>query len=156
MPKEISLASYTAYSVDRLPVLWRSYWGMLGWLDYELPGAWYVALFVVVVAIALLVRARTPDEALFTRFVAWLGLSYFVLMTIGEYWYLGSAGYNFQGRHLLPASIALGGLVVHANKYARWTLFGLLAVMHVLLAQMTVARYFSDGLAGLWASLPLS
>jgi hypothetical protein len=154
MPKDLSLAAYTEYYVARLPQLWRSYWGVLGWLDYELNGLWYYGLLVLMIAIAIIVRQRSREEARFVRFAAWLGVSYIVLMTIGEYWYLAAAGYNFHGRHLLPAGIALSGLVLHANRYARWTLLAALTVIHLLLVQMTVWRYFDDGLSGLWASLP--
>jgi hypothetical protein len=135
-------------------VIWRSYWGVLGWVDYQLAVGWYVALLVLIVAIAIGVRRRTPDEARLAGFAAWLGVSYIVLMTIGEYAYLATAGYNFQGRHLLPACTALGGLVLHGNKYARWTLIGFLAVMNAALVHQTVVRYFNGDLAWLWASLP--
>jgi len=128
---------------------------VLGWLDYELNHVWYYAFLALIIAVAIIVRRRTPDEARFTHFAAWLGVSYFVLMTVGEYWYLGSAGYNFQGRHLLPACIACSGLVLHANRYARWSVLGFLTVMHVLLLNATIWRYFDDGLAGVRAALPL-
>lgn len=154
IPKDQSIGAYTAHYVERLPQIWRSYWGVLGWLDYQLTDIWYFGFLALIVAVAIIARKRTQDEAAFNRFTAWLGLSYFVLMTFGEYWYLPRAGYNFQGRHLLPASVAFSGLVVHENRYARWLVLGFLTAMHLALAQLTVARYFTDGLAGLWASLP--
>jgi hypothetical protein len=154
-PMRITFATYAHYYLDRLPTIWRSYWGVLGWLDYELDTVWYVALLVLVITIAIVVRRRTPEEARFTRFTAWLGVSYFVLMTIGEYAYLPTMGYNFQGRHLLPACLAFSGLVLHGNAYARWTLLAFLALMNVMLMHATVVRYFNGDLACLWASLPL-
>jgi hypothetical protein len=156
VPKTITLGAYASYYIDRLPMIWRSYWGVLGWLDYQLDTWWYAALLAIVVVIAIAVRRRTPDEARLARFAALLGVSYLVLMTIGEYAYLSTAGYNFQGRHLFPACIAFSGLMLHDNKYARWTLLGFLAVMNVVLMHETIVRYFNGDLARFWASLPFS
>lgn len=154
IPEDRSFAAYATFYIQRLPTVWRSYWGMLGWLDYQLNDLWYYALLALIIVLAVMIRRRTTEEASLTRFMAWLGVSYFALMTIGEYSLLGSAGYNFQGRHLLPAGLAFSGLVLHENRYGRWTILGFLAVMHVLLIQASVTRYFTDGWTGLWASLP--
>jgi hypothetical protein len=81
-------------------------------------------------------------------------IGYIVCMTVGEYWYLPTAGYNFQGRHLLPVSIGLAGLVLHSHRPAVWTLLGWLGLMNLLLIHETIVRYFDGDWGRLWASLP--
>ena len=41
--------------------MWRTYWGQLGWLDYNASAAWYMLLLaLVVVNIACLHLAAAP------------------------------------------------------------------------------------------------
>ncbi len=154
-PETATLAAYADKFIERLPDLWISYWGRLGWLDYELNGWWYTALSVLVlIAMVIAVRRTKGDARQFASFAALFGACYFAVMTIGEYWYLPMAGYNFQGRHLFPACIALGGLVVHENRYVRWTIVGWIGLMNLVLIWLSFQRYFGGDWRVFLAALP--
>jgi hypothetical protein len=154
-PIEVTLDVYAQRYWSRLPDIWISYWGRLGWLDYELDWPWYAALFMLaVVSACVAVYRSTGDARRFAAFAALFGLCYFASMTIGEYWYLPVAGYNFQGRHLLPACVGLAGLVMHDGRIARWTLVGMLGLLNVMLMHESIVRYFGGDWGAFRASLP--
>ena len=116
---------------------------------------WYGVFFGLAVCGAIVTAKRTPLETRrFAGFAALVGLGYFVCMTVGEYWYLPTAGYNFQGRHLLPASIAAAGLVLSDSRITRWTVTGWLALMNLLLMHESIVRYFAGDYAMFRASWP--
>jgi hypothetical protein len=129
--------------------------GRLGWLDYELPAWWYVVMLGIVLAGAIVAALRTSGEARrFAGFAACFGLGYFVCMIVGEYWYLPMAGYNFQGRHLLPACVGFAGLALSGSRVSRWTVVGWLALMNVMLMHESIVRYFGGDWAVFRASWP--
>jgi hypothetical protein len=154
-PMKVTLDAYAEKYWSRLPDIWISYWGRLGWLDYELASSWYTALLAIVLLSAVVAAFRTKGDARrFAIFAALFGLGYFACMTIGEYWYLPMAGYNFQGRHLLPACIGLAGLVIHDSRATRWTLIALLGLLNVMLMHESIVRYFGGDWGVFRASLP--
>jgi hypothetical protein len=154
-PAKVTLDVYAKQYWSRLPDIWISYWGRLGWLDYELAPPWYTALFVLALLSACVALYRTKDDSRsFSAFAALFGVCYFTCMTIGEYWYLPMAGYNFQGRHLLPACVGLAGLVIHDSRFTRWSLVGMLGLLNVMLMHESIVRYFGGDWGVFRASLP--
>lgn len=154
-PVHVTFDVYAKEFASRVPGIWISYWGRLGWTDYELPSWWYTALFGVVLIGAIVAALRlTGDARRFARFAALVGLGYVVCTPLGEFWYLPMAGYNIQGRHLLPACIALAGLVMSDSRIARWTVVGAVAVLNVMLMHESIVRYFGGDWGVFRASWP--
>jgi hypothetical protein len=154
-PVHITLGAYASEFGSRLSFIWISYWGWLGWLDYALPTWWYIVMLVVVLFGAIAAAQRTTGETRrFAGFAVLFALGYFACMTVGEYWYLPMAGYNFQGRHLLPACIGFAGLVMSDSHIARWTAAGWLTLINVMLMHASIVRYFGGDWGVFLASLP--
>jgi hypothetical protein len=154
-PVYMTIGEYLEKFPARLVELWIWYWGDLGWLDYKLDDWWYAALFTAtLIAAAVAVWRLSADARRFAIFAALFGLGYFACMMAGEYWYLATAGYNFQGRHLFPACLVVAGLVIHEHRLTRWGMVGLLGLINVLLMYESIVRYFGGDWGVFWASLP--
>ena len=174
-PQSLPVTDYLISLLTRAPKIASAYWGKLGWRDYHLPLIWYALLFALLaVNAALMARAlwktrggrgvrgggARPVESeaqpvtSFVIFTAAVFAGYVVLMAFGEYRYLPMAGENFQGRHLLPASIGLAGLVSHDEAWARRLLIGYLAIMNVAFMHASIVRYFGGNWSAFWQSLP--
>lgn len=154
-PVLVTLGAYAAEFPSRLPGLWISYWGRLGWTDYELDAWWYTAMFATALIAAIATAMRSTNESRrFAGFAALVALGYFACMTIGEYWHLPMAGYNFQGRHLHPVCIGFAGLVMSDSRLTRWTLVGFLAAMNLRLMHESIVRYFGGDWGVFLASWP--
>jgi hypothetical protein len=149
---------WTTYLSSRwldLPTTWVTYWGTLGWLEYSLPPIWYQALFALtaISLICVLARARTPR--LFAGYAALLLVAFLAVTLAGEFVYLPTAGYFLQGRHLLPASLGLAGLMWHRVRPVRLAFLAVLIAMNVLLLHQTVQRYYTRGWSAVVSALPL-
>jgi hypothetical protein len=154
-PVRVTLEAYATGFPSRLPGMWIQYWGRLGWTDYELTAMWYTVLFGIVVIAAIVAVLRTADETRrFARFAALVFLGYFACMVVGEYWNLSAAGYNFQGRHLLPVSIGIAGVVMSKSRITRWSVVGFVALMNVMLMHESIVRYFGGDWGVFRASWP--
>jgi hypothetical protein len=134
--------------------LWRTYWGKLGWLDYNASAGWYwLMLVLLLVNIACLIwRPRRP-----TRLAWYLGTFWilFLLSTFAaELRYLREAGYTFQGRYLLPAALGLGAVLLHEVRAARIALLAGLLALNLVLVRETVHRYYGGGWHGAVHALP--
>jgi hypothetical protein len=153
-PKAMTVVDYAMTLWARLPEIAVSYWGILGWFDYRLPQAWYNVLFVLLLVNAIvLMRASAPVRR-FAIFGGALVIGYVVVMIAGEYYYLPTAGLNFQGRHLLPICIAGAAFMLHDVTWARVALFGYLAIVNVALMHASFIRYFAGDWTTFWLSLP--
>jgi hypothetical protein len=153
-PSNDTVGVYLAQRWAMLPDMWRTYWGKLGWLDYNATAGWYaLMLALLVVNIACLIwRPRRP-----TRLAWYLGTFWvlFLLSTFAaELRYLPEAGYTFQGRYLLPAALGLGAVLLHEVRAARVALLAGVLALNVVLAHETVRRYYSDGWHGAVHALP--
>ena len=137
-----------------IPDLWRTYWGKLGWLDYNASAGWYwlmLALLVVNIA-CLCCRPRRPTHLawyLGTLWIVFLGSAF-----AAEFRTLHDAGYTFQGRYLLPAALGLGAVLLHEVRAARIALLGGVLVLNVVLVRETVHRYYGAGWHGAVQALP--
>ena len=139
-----------------LPTTWVTYWGTLGWLEYSLPAIWYLALaaLIVVSLICVLLRARTPR--LFAGYGAIFLFVFLAITLAGEFVFLPTAGYFLQGRHLLPASLGLAGLMWHRVRPVKFVFLAVLIAMNVLLLHQTVLRYYTRGWSAVVSTLPFA
>ena len=135
---------------------WVSFWGRPGWLDYEAPDVYYVAiawilLVAAVLALPRLVRAwrRAP----FAPVVTLVCVALVALTLAGEYAYLQRAGLTFQGRYVLPIMVGVAVLLLSSWRPARWAFLIVLLALHIALVRQSVVRYYGD--VDTWkASLP--
>lgn len=153
-PIEATLRQYLGLLAYRLPSIWVLYWGRPGWADYQVPGGWYLAI-AILVALSLLLMWRSMTHGRRLAVFCLLTLvGYLFGMVIGEYHYFPVAGVNFQGRHVLPASIGLCGLVMHEAVWVRRAFIGFLGVFNLTLMHQSFVRYFAADWTALWLSLP--
>ena len=153
-PSPDSWRQYLAVRTGLAGLAWRMYWGQLGWLDYAAANVWYWLIGLMVLANVLSVVLRP----LRGYAIGWyLGLSWlaFAIVTLaGEYWYLDSAGYTFQGRYVFPAALGAGALFFHRVPLARHGLLAALVALNLALVHQTVLRYYADRWIGLWQAMP--
>ncbi len=146
-PSQDTIGTYLAHRLATAPETWVTYWGKLGWLEYSAPPFWYV-LVLVAVLVGIVCAIWRPGESVsgapaFALFAALMLVAFVGVTLVGEVVYLPLAGYALQGRHLLPASLGLAGLVMHRVKAARLGFIALLVVLNVVLVQATVDRYYN-------------
>ena len=155
-PMVLNLADYW----ERLTSLgwhrWVSFWGRPGWLDYEAPDVYYVAIawILLVAAVLALPRlVRAWHRAPFAPVVTLVCVALVALTLAGEYAYLQRAGLTFQGRYVLPIMVGVAVLLLSSWRPARWAFLIVLLALHIALVRQSVVRY--DGDADTWkASLP--
>ena len=146
--------TYLATRWHELPWTWQTYWGTLGWLEYTAPVIWYFLIAALCVVSLLCVVLRQSTPRLFAGYAA-LFLAAFLAVTLaGELFYLPTAGYFLQGRHLLPASLGLAGLMWHRVRPVKLVFLAVLIAMNVLLLHQTVIRYYTRGWTAMVAALP--
>ncbi len=153
-PVTVDLPTYVLRFVQRLPEFWVYFWGLLGWMDYKLPDAWYAVLAGLVLLNVICLAWRPAPHPAFQRFALLLFVTYVASTATGEYLYLRNVGYVLQGRYFLPALVGLSALLLHRVVPARVSLLTCMAVMNVLLLHATVVRCFGGHYATLWLSLP--
>ncbi len=131
-----------------------SYWGLLGWLDYGAPDAWYwLVLGLIVLNLGCLAwRPRRP--ARLAGYLGAVGLLFVLSTIVAEIRYLGQAGYTFQGRYLLPGALGLGAVLLHEVRAARLALLGGVLALNLVLMHVTVHRYYVGGWKGAIHALP--
>jgi hypothetical protein len=154
-PTTDTLAVYAARRWHDLPVLWTSYWGLLGWLEYRAPVGWYIAITALLAGNAgcLIWRPVRPLAP-----AAYLGLLWLVFVAsafAAEFRYLPQAGYTLQGRYIFPAALGLGAILLHEVRAARLALLAAVVLLNVVLMRETVHRYYSDGWSGLAHALAI-
>ncbi|MEO5820045.1 MAG: DUF2142 domain-containing protein [Vicinamibacteraceae bacterium] len=153
-PSTDSFAIYVGKRWAMRSEMWVTYWGQLGWLDYNAPLWWYaLILALVAVNIACLIwRPRQPARLIWYLGAVWI---LFVLSTLAaEVRYLREAGYTFQGRYLLPAAIGLGAVLLHRVRAARIALLAGVLALNLVLVHATVRRYYVGGWKGAIHALP--
>ena len=154
-PTRPGLFSYVETSARSIGDVWISYWGKPGWLDYALPGVFYV-LLLVPLAWGLREAWRRPGLGRAAQcyfgvcFVAFAATMYAV-----EYLYLHEGGYFIQGRYFLPASIGLAPLLFHRSRAARLALVSSVLLLNAMLFAATVQRYYAGDWRVAWHALPL-
>jgi hypothetical protein len=145
-PSNDTVAVYLTQRWEARFDMWRTYWGKLGWLDYNAADGWYwlmLALLVVNVA-CLIWRPRRPAHLTWYLGTLWI---LFVGSTFAaELRYLREAGYTFQGRYLLPAALGLGAVLLHEVRAARIAMLAGVLALNLVLARESVQRYY----AGSW------
>lgn len=154
--RELNLVGYWGalqkYAWER----WVSFWGRPGWLDYQGPDAFYVALLWV---LALGVLTAAPRLARgwrlgeFAPFAVITSLLFIVGTLVGEFLYASRVGLTFQGRYVLPALVGVSAALLHAWRWARWAFIATLVALHVSLVERSISRYFGDA-STWWASWP--
>jgi hypothetical protein len=152
-----SLREYVTRRLDGAGVTAVEFWGMLGWLDYQLAGRWYALLWLLVLFNLACAAWRPRRPLTFAVFAAAVFLAFGGATLAGEYGFLSQAGFQFQGRYLLPAIIGLLAIVLsHRVAPARYALLAGVIVVNLLLMQRTVTRYYADGWTGFSEALPFS
>ncbi len=156
IPVHLNLWEY--FSRNHYSFLVKSYWGILGWLDYALPNPCYLVLYGLVAVNAALVLAGWR-EWVAIRFT-WYSLLFSMVFAAGmfavEYLMLPRYGFVLQGRYFLPVSIGLAMLLVHRHAWARYAFLFYLAVFGVLFFRETVARYYDGDWGRAWRALPFT
>jgi hypothetical protein len=158
-PIVVRWPTYLTFRWHELPWTWQTYWGTLGWLEYTAPVVWYHALAALTAVSLICVFLRPPPRAqprLFAGYAATFLLAFLAVTLAGEFFYLPTAGYFLQGRHLLPASLGLAGLMWHRVGPVRMLFLAVLLAMNVLLLHQTVTRYYTRGWTAVVPSLPFS
>jgi hypothetical protein len=155
------VARWPTYLTTRwleLPWTWQTYWGTLGWLEYTAPVIWYhlLAALTVISLFCVLLRPRAHTPRLFAGYAAIFLVAFLAVTLAGEFFYLPTAGYFLQGRHLLPASLGLTGLMWHRVRPVRLAFLAVLIVMNVLLLHQTVLRYYTRGWSAVVSALPFA
>jgi hypothetical protein len=141
-PSPDTLTTYLSQRWTRLPTIWITYWGKLGWLEYSLAPIWYwLVLAVVLMGLACAVW-KPRGSRTFLLFASVISIAFVAATVAGEFAYLPVAGYILQGRHLLPGSIALALLVMHRVTAVRIATIGFFVLLNVLLIDATLDRYY--------------
>jgi hypothetical protein len=141
-----------------LPWTWQTYWGTLGWLEYSAPVIWYwtLAVLTAISLICVLLPASATKPRLFAAY-AGIFLAAFLAVTLaGEFFFLPTAGYFLQGRHLLPASLGLAALMWHRVRPVKLVFLVVLIALNVLLLHETVLRYYTRGWSAVVTALPFA
>jgi Predicted membrane protein (DUF2142) len=146
--------TYLATRWHELPWTWQTYWGTLGWLEYTAPVIWYQALAALTVISLICVLLRPSTPRLFAGYAAIFLIAFLAVTLAGEFFFLPTAGYFLQGRHLLPASLGLAGLMWHRVRPVKLALLAVLIAMNVILLHQTVTRYYTRGWTAAAAALP--
>jgi hypothetical protein len=134
---------------------WTAYWGQLGWLDYNAGQAWYQGLLWIFIGASVLSFLRLPAwrrHASFALFAVLFGVAYFIGVFVGEFRYLAAAGFTFQGRYLLPASVAVAVVLLEQWRAWRLVVVVYLLALNVALVQRTVERYYDGSWSRLWSA----
>ncbi len=130
--------------------------GRPGWLDYQGPDGFYVALLWI---LALGVLTAAPRLARgwrlgeFAPFAVITSLLFILGTLVGEFLYASRVGLTFQGRYVLPALVGVSAALLRAWRWARWTFIATLVALHVSLVERSVSRYFGEA-STWWASWP--
>jgi hypothetical protein len=141
-PSPDTLTTYLSQRWIRTPVIWITYWGKLGWLEYSLAPIWYwLVLAAVLIGIACALW-RPRGSRTFMLFAAMLSIAFVGATLAGEFAYLRVAGYILQGRHLLPGSLGLALIVMHRFAPVRIATFAFFVLLNVMLIQATIDRYY--------------
>jgi hypothetical protein len=138
---------------------WVSYWGRLGWLDYEAHGGFYAALAAIVAASAATAAPaarRWWREGSFPLFAGLVGLAFVAGTYAGAFFLHPGRGLNLQGRYLLPASIGLAMLVLPQRRAWRVGVVAFLVVFNLALFQGTIDRYFDGDWGRAWRAQPFA
>jgi hypothetical protein len=156
---DTNLQEYLDHVGEVAFIRWTQYWGRLGWLDYAAHPGWYVWLLWIFAASSALALWRARGwwrQSSFALFAILFGIAYFAGTVAGEFLYLPVAGFTFQGRYLLPASIAVAMLLL--EHWASWRIAIVLyvAALSVVLAQETVHRYYDGSWSRLWRAQAFS
>jgi hypothetical protein len=138
----------------RLLTLWPGMWGTLGYLDYGLPSAWYLALAGPVLLGGMAMGRRPGSVPTFTWYAVALLLAYAGLLILVQLVLVTSIGPVLQGRYLLPASLAIPLVALAAGRRVAWALLVLVAVGMAGGWHLSVLRYYADGWAGWVEALP--
>ena len=93
---------------------------------------------------------------LFAGYAAIFLVAFLAVTLAGEFFYLPTAGYFLQGRHLLPASLGLAGLMWHRVRPVKFAFLAVLIAMNVLLLHQTVMRYYTRGWTAVVSALPFA
>ena len=99
-------------------------------------------------------RQRHARRASFAGYAAIFLVAFLAVTLAGEFFYLPTAGYFLQGRHLLPASLGLAGLMWHRVRPVKLAFLAVLIAMNVLLLHQTVMRYYTRGWSAVVTALP--
>ncbi|MCC7372477.1 MAG: DUF2142 domain-containing protein [Chloroflexi bacterium] len=146
-PRAPGLSSYWAALVTYGWRRWVSFWGKLGWLDYEGPERLYVALLWLMMANLVLAAPRLAREwrrAEFGAVTIVVSVAFIAGVMAGEYVNLSKTGLTFQGRYVLPALLGVAMMLLASWRAARWAFLAVLLALHVSLAQGSVTRYYGD------------
>lgn len=127
--------------------VWKTYWGMPGYLDYWLPKGWYAVLTLLWLAnlAAALGRLRhRPPGWSAQAFVIAAAVCFTGALVAASMIDLSGMGFNLQGRYLFPIALGCAAALVHSRRLLRWSFLTCLALFHAALAHESVLRYFGD------------
>ena len=154
-PSNDTFGQYLEQRWIMLPDMWRTYWGKLGWLDYNASAGWYGLM------LALLRRQhRLPDLAAAPAHAPGVvprrrsGSCSCSRRSPPSCATCARPGYTFQGRYLLPAALGLGAVLLHEVRAARIALLAGVLALNLVLVRETVHRYYVDGWHGAVHALP--
>ncbi len=159
-PITTTLSHYFSESVigDRGSWIVASYWGILGWLDYELPKPFYHvlnALFLLNLAGCIV-----SGHAWFSKNITWYSFVFALVFSGGmfalEYYLLPRFGYVLQGRYFLPVSLGFAIVVSHNYRSLRYLLICCLLVFNCAFFVKTVDRYYGGDWSLAWRALPFT
>jgi hypothetical protein len=158
------LVEYVTHVIREIPLVWVSFWGILGWLEYQLPEFWYDVLYLVVLLCAswrwtemrrvAASAAAGGHAAALTTFLAVYVAAFLGSTLVGGFINLSVAGYMLQGRYFLPVAIGLAPLVMQDTRWRRFALPAFVLLLNLLLMRETVGRYYGGDWSLLWLSLP--
>ncbi len=147
----VTLLSYIVHQVNYFVA---GVIGMLGWLDTQMPGPYYLAM-VLVLATAVLAelargRANARGVTALIFFAALVGIAGVFFIQYLIYTPVGGTGfYGVQGRHLIPlliaAAVGLPSLSNARQTYERATAIVVLAQLLTVavLPHVIMARYYA-------------
>jgi hypothetical protein len=152
------LVEYVTHAIEEIPSVWVSFWGILGWLEYQLPDFWYDVLYLLVLLCAAWrwteMRRGAERAAALTTFLAVYVAAFLASTLAGGFINLSVAGYMLQGRYFLPVAIGLAPLVMQETRWKRFALPAFVLLINLLLMRETVWRYYGGDWSLLWLSLP--